>query len=482
MPSFSLRNIADKASLMPMAAIVLALIGGILLSVHYDVAWSVWLALVALSALLSLRWRQVVLAAVFAFGGFVLALNRYEMLPQSVPVRLVVEIDDEGTDYGRYSTYSANVLMIDGRHSRAKVRITADSLLVPRYGDIVELNATIRPFQPQGSGYATSMYRRGYSGRVTMSSYRIVSYTPNDHLRLHSRAVDRLKSLTPQSLGRDVAMSVTLGTRSITGSELSDDYSHSGASHLLAVSGLHVGLVFALLNILLLPLLMLWRGNIYRAVIVVAMIWLYVALCGYPTSAIRAAIMFTVLQLSYISKSRHLPENSLCTTAFMMLAIEPYMLFELSFSLSFTAVAAIVFVARPLITMIRYHGPLKGVVDGVVISTVCVVATAPLISHSFGVVSLLSIIITPLALITAQVIIVCNIAALILPLPVAQIVAQSAAWCGKVQNMLVHSFTEPGVGYTLLQIDSATMTACYAVMIALTLLSFGFRWNARKEE
>ena len=468
---------------MPMAAVVIALICGILLAASCSgVGWGVWLAMVVASALLSLRWAEVVLCSIFAFGGLIYTINSFQLLPHSEPLRLVVEIGDDGVNYGSYSTYSAKVVMANGEPCRAKVRVTVDSLLTPKYGDVIELNATIRPFTPHDSSYAKSMYRQGYSGRVTMSNYRVVAYRPNSSTRLHSRAVERLRSLIPPSEGADVAISVTLGTRSVKRGDLSQIYSYSGASHILAVSGLHVGLVFVLLNILLAPLVFLWRGNIVRAVIVVVMIWLYVALCGYPTSAIRAAIMFTVLQLSYLARTRHLPENSVCATAFIMLAFDPYMLFELSFTLSFTAVVAIIFVARPLICMIRAKGMLKGVVDMVVVSVVCVIATAPLISHSFGVVSLLSILITPLVIVTAQVIIVCNLAALVLPQGVARIVAQSAEWCGSVQNEIVRAFTQPKLGFVALQIDGATMWLCYVVMIVLLVLSFGFKWEKERED
>jgi competence protein ComEC len=283
-------------------------------------------------------------------------------------------------------------------------------------------------------------------------------------------------SLTEKSEGRDVALSVTLGARTLSASQTERNYSLGGASHLLAVSGLHVGLLFALLNLLLFPLIFLWRGNILRATAATALVWLYVALCGWPTSAIRAAVMFSVLQLSYLSKSRHMAENSLCSTAFVMLAFDPYMLFELSFQLSFTAVVAILFVARPVTALIRCGGVAKGAVDMTAISTASVLATAPIVSHSFGVVSLLSIVTTPLALLSSQLIIVLNIASLLLPRSVAQITAQSAAWCGSVQNFIVENVVCLGFGYAEYRIGELKQALCYVALALLVLLSFGFRW------
>ena len=447
-----------------MLPLTLALICGIVVSAHFVVHWAVWLALCGVSLVVARWYRVVVLAALFAFGGFIYTVHSFDILPHNHRLRLVVEVTDEGIDYGRFSTCAANVLMCQGDICRARVRLTTDSLTLLRQGDIVEFYGRVRPFKPEDSDYARSMARQGYSGRVTVHRGAIVSHTPAPTRSLHSRAVERLKGLTPQSAGRDVAQ----------------EYSLSGASHLLAVSGLHVGLVFVLLNMLLFPLAYLWRGNIIRAVAVVAMVWVYVALCGYPTSAIRAAIMFSVLQLSYIAKSRHLPENSLCATAFIMLAFDPYMLFELSFELSFVAVMAILFIARPIISAVHCRGFVGGIVDALAISTACVVSTAPLVSNSFGVVSLLSIVVTPLALVTSQVIIVCNIAALVLPEAVARITAQSAAWCGTVQNSIVEWFVSTGFGYAEYRVDNTAMTLCYTLLALLVLLSLGIRWEKRK--
>ena len=475
--NFSLANISARLRAMPMVLLTIAFIVGIVVGASYQVHWAVWLVLGVVSLVVAYWYRVVVLAVLFAFGGFIYTINSYDLLPSNQQLRLVVEVTDEGIDYGRFSTCAAEVIRCQGHTCRSRVRLTTDSLVALRQGDIVEFYGRVRPFKPEDSSYAASMARQGYSGRVSLRHGAIVHYIPASRQSLHGRAVERLKRLTPQSAGRDVALSVTLGSRTISGTELAKSYSLSGASHLLAVSGLHVGLVFVLLNILLAPFSFLWRGNIVRAVVVVAMVWVYVALCGYPTSAIRAAIMFSVLQLSYIAKSRHLPENSLCATAFIMLAFNPYMLFELSFELSFVAVMAILFVARPIISAVRCRGWAKSVVDMLAISTACVIATAPLVSNSFGVVSLLSIVVTPLALVASQVIIVCNIAALVLPEAAAHITAQSAAWCGAVQNNIVEWFVSTGFGYAEYRMDSDAMTLCYTLLALLVLLSLGIGWE-----
>ena len=96
-------------------------------------------------------------------------------------------------------------------------------------------------------------------------------------------------------------------------------YSRSGLSHLLAVSGLHTGIVFALVNLLLWWLPLLRRGHLLRNLLAAACIWIYVAAAGFPPSAVRTAVMFTMLQSALASASEYNGLNALAAAAFGML-------------------------------------------------------------------------------------------------------------------------------------------------------------------
>ena len=87
---------------------------------------------------------------------------------------------------------------------------------------------------------------------------------------------------------------------------------------------------------------MLRHGQVIRAVAVVVPIWIYAAMCGFSPSVVRAAVMFSALQLSVAASSIYLSLNTLAFTAFAMLLYRPDYLFDCSFQLSFIAVFAIV--------------------------------------------------------------------------------------------------------------------------------------------
>ena len=474
MLTFSTNSIRGRFDKMPMATVTLSLIAGIVISHNFAVSNWVWIVLIALSIGLSLWKNRVILLAVLGLGALLYNTRSYDTLPISERAVMTIKIADNGVDYGRYSTFSADVLHYNTRSCRARIKVTADSLTTLRRGDIIVAQGFIRPFTPQQSGYARSMARQGYSGRFTVNQNNILSWQINHHTTLHHRAVSKLKRLLPQSDGRDVAISLSLGAKMVNSGEIKQSYSYSGTSHLLAVSGLHVGMVALLFTMLLLPLSLVWRGNIIRSGVVVAIIWIYVALCGYPISAIRAAIMFSVLQLSHLVRNRYSQQNSICTTAFIMLAIEPTILFELSFSLSFIAVMAIIFVGAPISRAIHIrNAALREVAKGAIISTACVVATAPLISNSFGIISLLSIILTPIALISAQIIIISSLLSLILPASLAVTTFSAAKWVASLQNRAITWAVECGVGFVELRISDGAMVAIYTIFALLLLLGFG---------
>ncbi len=483
MLTFSPKNISSRFDRMPMAMMTISLIAGILVAAHFKVDSLVLVAIVGLSTLLSFWRENFILLAIFAVGALVYNIRSYDILPEGQDVELGIKISDSGINYGRFSTFDAEVFRYNNQYCTARVRVTADSLTVLQRGDILFVHAPIRPFTPTDGGYARSMQKQGYSGRVTINENRVSEWQVSRRNSLHQWAVSKLKTLLPQSDSRDVAISLSLGAKLAGQSKIKQSYSYSGVSHLLAVSGLHVGMVAMLLTILLLPLSLVWRGNIIRSVLIVALIWLYVALCGYPTSAIRAAIMFSVLQLSHLTRNRYSQENSISTAAFIMLAFRPTMLFELSFCLSFIAVLAIVFVYKPFSAIFYCRSRIvRECVNTIMLSIICVYATAPLISNSFGIISLLSIILTPPALITAQIIIISSLLALIAPLPLARILFSAAEWCADIQNRVIEWAVSGGYGYVEYRIDENTMMIIYLVMVVLLLLGFGLKYTPPQEK
>lgn len=147
---------------------------------------------------------------------------------------------------------------------------------------------------------------------------------------------------TPNEFG--VATALVLGYRDETPESLRDAYAATGATHVLAVSGLHVGIVQMVITFLL----QFWRGKgrehkMAKMFITLVGVWGFALLTGAPSSALRAATMFSFLT---VGRALHRPANiynAIAASAFFLLCLNPRLLFDVGFQLSYLAVTGIVF-------------------------------------------------------------------------------------------------------------------------------------------
>lgn len=117
-------------------------------------------------------------------------------------------------------------------------------------------------------------------------------------------------------------------------------FASAGLSHMLALSGLHVGLIAVLASLMLAPLFPSPAGKARRLALI-AVIWLFATATGLSASVTRASIMATVLILGAMTGQRHSPFNSLLTAVLIILVADPDALFSPGFQLSVAAVAGI---------------------------------------------------------------------------------------------------------------------------------------------
>ena len=197
--------------------------------------------------------------------------------------------------------------------------------------------------------------------------------------------LDRLSDSGVDGDAYAVVAAMALGDKSALTHELRDTYSVSGASHVLALSGLHLGIIYYLLW-LLLPHR---RWPAVSQTIILIAIWLYVLLVGMPVSVVRSAVMLTVYGLLSIGHRNKMSVNALAFTAIVMLMCNPEWVFDIGFQLSFMAVLAIllfvplfedVFSAKYL----QEHRWIRRIWGLVAVSVSAQIGVAPLIAYYFG--------------------------------------------------------------------------------------------------
>jgi len=133
-----------------------------------------------------------------------------------------------------------------------------------------------------------------------------------------------------------------LGQRQDISKELFEQYKNAGAIHILAVSGLHIGIVLLILNMLFKPIESIKNGKIIKLILLVISLWLYAFIAGFSASVVRAVTMFTAIAIGFATNRQSGVKNSLIVSMFVLLLINPLYLFDVGFQLSYTAVFSIV--------------------------------------------------------------------------------------------------------------------------------------------
>ncbi|MBK8966530.1 MAG: ComEC/Rec2 family competence protein [Saprospiraceae bacterium] len=270
----------------------------------------------------------------------------YDTPTKGATLKVPLRLQAAGRSTDTLNTCSGNVLLF--------MEITPKSERL-RYGDQIWVHAPIRPVQPLKNPHAFD-YRRylhfqniHYQAFVKASSFevRATGYGQPQWraaFRWRDQLLEMLRNHFPSRDEYAVASALLLGYKEDLSDELRASYADTGSMHALAVSGMHVGLLYIALLFVLnrIP----WRGPARRWAetgFVLSGIWMFTFVTGATPSVLRASVMFTAFILGKAIRRQASVWNILGASAFLLLLFNPYLLFEAGFQLSYSAVAGIVF-------------------------------------------------------------------------------------------------------------------------------------------
>ena len=250
----------------------------------------------------------------------------------------------------------------------------------------------------------------------------------------------------------------------------------------LAVSGLHTGIVFGLVYLLFGWLVLFRRGHLYYYAVSAAAVWLFVAAAGFPPSAVRAALLCTLVQGALFAGKEHDALNSLAVAAFVMLLWRSAWLGDISFQLSFLAVAFLLAWGMPMQRRFRTRWRwLNAAIGAVVVSVVAGVATAPLVSHTFGMIPLVGILLNPIALLPATVIVLCGTVWMLVPFsflaPFLRGGIEYSVWVLEAVTRGIERMPGACIEYRL---DAPTTVGIYLLFAVATLAMWSVEPRERK--
>lgn len=466
---------------MPMLVVLVPFVAGILLAEYFVVPLYLAVALFLISvivAYLSMPRRVVwgyVAFALLVFGYVVAELRQPSVaVPYGAEHEMIIDVEGVPSERDGYRVADGRLVQWhDGERwhdSEASIVVWLRSDSVG-HGDRVHICARLNEDISRYGDYNRLMHRRGFVGGVGIGEYNIVCITHSAPTDLQSKAIARLDRYATDEASHATVVAMVAGSRHAMPNDLRDAYSKTGLSHLMAVSGLHLGIVLMVVGFMLLPLRFVHRGHRIAALVAIVAIWFYAIMSGASPSVVRAAVMLSVLQLSLATSARYNSLNALAVTVFAMLVYRPSYLFDISSQLSVAAVFGIVAWAVPMMRASRqWPRPVKGLCSLIVVGVVATLWTLPIVSHTFGNLPIIGVVVTPCVMLFAYAIVACGILAVALPTPVCYPFAAVAEWAAHIQNIVVEWASNLPFASVEHAMPKWGVALCYLAYAAITLL------------
>ena len=332
-----------------------------------------------------------------------------------------------------------------------------------RRGDTLSVYARLQApsndAMTDGFDYVRYLKRKGITGTAYVSAknwkYKGHSDASSWIQRLQNfriKVVERYQELGFEGDELAVLTALTTGQKEDLSDELRETYSIAGVSHVLALSGLHIGLIYGFLLLLLMPV---WKrfpsSKPLTILFIIAILWMFAVFTGLSTSVVRSVTMFSIHAIAMFREERPATLHVLALTAFAMLLFKPLWLFDVGFQLSFTAVAAIIILQPRLDAILPRPSQwlTRRFKDLLTVSVAAQIGTAPLVIlyfHRFSTHFLLSnLLVLPLV---TFIMYGAFLLLLLTPIPTFQ------QWVADGVNLLINSLNKLLHGLTQLPIAS----------------------------
>lgn len=266
---------------------------------------------------------------------------------------------------GRYKISAAVIGLCSGGQckqaaGRVLIYLKRDSLIPPpAWGESWLIRKPLQPIRHSGNpgafNYAQyAAFRNIYHRVLIDTADRIV--VGRQHPRLLSRLLhasrNRILQVLKKNLGDTgshygIAAALLIGHTDELDQEVLDSYVHTGVVHIIAVSGMHLGLIYLLLNRIFSLIPLLRNRRLVNTGLRIAGLWLFALLTGASASVCRAAVMFTFVDLGRLSGKTASGYNALAASAFILLLHHPFHLWDIGFQLSYLAVGGIMLFQQP---------------------------------------------------------------------------------------------------------------------------------------
>ena len=390
----------------PLLRLAVCLMAGIVIGNNVEAGHWLLPVLAGAVVLALLLWKKALLQSVaiavcFVLLGWLLTARQKESLRVQWPeeeVKYEAVVLSEPQE--KPKTMAVDIMLVKSGQKLKGYFYKDERSRGLRIGDGLSIQSRIREnsnWHRESFDYRRHLEIHGFTGSTFVSSWKWqkvrvsleglsrLERTKLYFLRLRTRLLKRLA--VDESSGDQYAVvaAMALGDKSALTKELKEVYAVTGASHVLALSGLHLGIIYTLLSLLIIGR----RWQMVSQMLIVLCIWAFVFLVGMSTSVVRSATMLTVYALLSLGYRDKMTVNTLAFTAIVMLMVHPLSLYDVGFQMSFMAVLAIL-VFMPLLEglfpteYLLTHQSVRWLWSMVAVSVSAQIGVAPLIAYYFG--------------------------------------------------------------------------------------------------
>lgn len=237
--------------------------------------------------------------------------------------------------------------------------------LILKYGDKIVIKGqpqpTLPPLNPQAFNFRQYLaYQQIYHQhfisphQLEVIGNEVPNVIYNLALKLRKKADSSLRKFIKGEQEYAIVTALVLGVKDYLDNEIRSAYSNTGAMHVLAVSGLHVGILFKILEWLLgwIKRKQSYGKWLFLGVVLVVL-WFYAFITGLSASVLRAVIMFSMVAIASVIQRNSNIYNTIAFSALLILGYDPYLLFSVSFQLSYLAVLGIIYFFQKIYDLIR---------------------------------------------------------------------------------------------------------------------------------
>lgn len=244
---------------------------------------------------------------------------------------------------------------------------------------------------------------------------------------------ERLRDAGLDEESLSISSALLLGQKSGLVKETRKKYAQVGASHLLALSGMHLSIIYGILYMLFIRRIRFSEWKWFWLPPILLIIWGYVFIAGMPISLVRASIMLSLATIATFAQNDTPPLHILALSALTILLFKPSALFEISFQLSFLAVFFIIVLYQPLRKIIRLRNVIT---DTLMLSVFAQLGTAPLSIYYFHTLPLTGAIISVILIPLTTIIIYLGLLTLLIPI---KCIAWLLTIAIKIQDRIIES-------------------------------------------